>query len=124
MTENDRPTGKTAAILALARGQTTTEAADAGGISPRTLRRWQDDPAFRREVARLRAGLLDHTVGALVDAALDAVATLHRALDAEDESVRVRAARAILAALIQVRESADLEARIGALEAAAEENPQ
>lgn len=121
MTSPDRPQGKDAVIVALAQGRPPLEAAAAGGISARTLRRWQQTPEFRAEVTRLRSQLLDRTVGALVEAAADAVATLRAALDDDDSAVQVRAARAILSALIQVRESADLEARITALEAAAEQ---
>jgi hypothetical protein len=104
-------------LLALARGRTQTDAAQAGDVSERTVRRWLEDPEFRAEVTALRGELLDRTVGGLVDAAGDAVATLRRALDSDDVVVQVRAARAILHALITVRESADLEARIAALEA-------
>lgn len=121
MTEDVRPEGKTAVLLALARGCSATEAAAAGGVSDRTVRRWLENPGFRAEVNRQRAEMLGQTAGALVDAATEAVATLRGALGAEAESVRVRAAVAILNALVTVRETVELEERVAALEAAATE---
>lgn len=113
--------GEIKVLLALARGASTDAAGAAGGISGRTVRRWLQDDAFQAKVSALRAELLGRTVGQLVDAATEAVATLRGSLSAESEAVRVRAAVAILNALVTLRESVDLEVRIGALEAAAQQ---
>lgn len=118
MAENVRHRGENAVLLALAIGSTMTDAACAGGVSERTVRRWMTDPTFAARVAELRAELLGRTVGALVDASLDAVATLRACLTAKSEAIRVRAATALLNALVVVRESVDLEQRLAALEAA------
>jgi hypothetical protein len=120
-TENVLPEGKLAAVFALARGRSTTEAAGAAKVTDRTIRRWLDDPDFRAEVHKLRSNLLGQTVGALVDAAIEAVATLRASLTADSEPVRVRAAVAILSSVVTIRETADLEERIAALEAEAEQ---
>ena len=118
MPENIRHRGENAVLLALATGSTMTDAARAGGVSERTVRRWMTNPDFAARVAALRADLLARTVGALVDASLDAVRTLRECLNARSEATRVRAATALLNALVVVRESVDLEQRIAALEAA------
>ncbi|MGW3352567.1 helix-turn-helix domain-containing protein [Nonomuraea rubra] len=115
--------GENAVVLALAQGKTTDQAAQAGGVSGRTVRRWlADDHAFAARVKELRGELLDRAVGALVDASLEAIATLRCSLHAESESVRVRAATAILNAMVSIRESVDLEERLAALEAAERES--
>jgi len=112
--------GENAVMLALASGANITEAARAGKVSPRTVNRWMnDDPTFTIRVAEMRAELLSRMVGGLVDASLLAVATLREMmLNADSEAVRVRAATAILNAVVVVRESVDLEERLAALEAA------
>ncbi|MFC7382853.1 hypothetical protein [Sphaerisporangium rhizosphaerae] len=105
-------------LLALAGGRNVTEAARAGAVSPRTVRRWLEDDAFAVQVGAMRAELLGRTVGALIEASLEAVATLRACLNAESEATRVRAATAILNAVVVIRESVDLEERLAALEAA------
>ena len=77
--------------------RTFGEAAEKAGISPRTINRWMNDPAFREEYQRQR-----DEAGAIARAALralmlDAVAVLAERLDAEDPKERVRAAKTILA---------------------------
>lgn len=117
--------GENAVILALAQGRSTDEAGRAGGVTGRTVRRWLEDPSFAARVSEVRVQILDRTVGALVDASLDAVATLREmAVNAQSEAVRVRASTAILNALVVVRESVDLEQRLAALEAAGKDGEQ
>lgn len=119
MTADGLRRDKNAVLLALAQGHSTDAAGRAGGVSGRTVRRWlADDADFRAKVGALRRELLDQTVGGLADAAVEAVATLRAMLEADSEAVRVRAARAILTAVITVRESVDIEERLAALEAA------
>lgn len=112
---------KTEAALLLARGKSTDAAGATVGVDGSTVRRWRQDPDFKTEVTRLRGELLSQTVGSLVDAATDAVSTLREALGAESPAIRVRAAVAILSAMISTREAADVEERLAALEAAAAE---
>jgi hypothetical protein len=113
------PKNRPAAIAALARGATHTQAAAESGISARTLRRWlAEDPDFAAEVAEVRTGLLDEAVGRITAAAGEAVETLRGALTDPDGRNRVQAARVLLDALLPLRESLDLEQRIAALEAA------
>ncbi|CNE44958.1 Uncharacterised protein [Mycobacterium tuberculosis] len=116
MAANGLRRGESAVLLALAQGHSTDAAGAAGDVSGRTVRRWLEDDEFRNRVNALRREMLDRTVGQLADAATAAVGTLRTMLDADSEAVRVRAARAILAAVITLRESVDLEERIAALE--------
>ncbi|GAA3531318.1 hypothetical protein GCM10022419_008040 [Nonomuraea rosea] len=123
MAENVPRKGEEAVLVALASGRTVTDAAKAGGVARRTVSRWlADDHTFALRVKELRGELLDRAVGALVDASLEAIATLRCSLHADNEHVRVRAATAILSAVVTIRESVDLEERLAALEAAEQES--
>lgn len=117
MTGNVLPVeNREAAIIALARGATTDQAAAEAGVTSRTVRRWLADPAVSAEVRRLRADLLNQVVGALSDAAVDAVHTLRDALGADSENVRVRAAQTILTALVSLRDATEVTERLTAIE--------
>lgn len=121
MTGNGLRRGENAALLALARGATTDQAGEEAGVSGRTVRRWlQDDDVFAGRVLELRTQILGRTVGALIDASTEAVATLRACLNANSEATRVRAATAILNATITLRESVDFEERLAALEETAQ----
>ncbi|MGW1801916.1 hypothetical protein ACWCQN_39910 [Streptomyces sp. NPDC001984] len=116
MTQN-----KPAALLALARGATSEEAAREAGVSGRTVRRWMEDPDFQTDVRDTRTELLQHAVGQLAAGAVEAVTTLREALKDADGRNRVQAARTLLDAVLSLRESLDLEERLAALEAAQKE---
>ncbi|MGA5339026.1 hypothetical protein ACPCK3_07405 [Streptomyces griseoincarnatus] len=107
-----------AAILALARGDTSEEAAREAGVSGRTVRRWAEDPDFQAEVRAVRTEMLQHAVGQLAAGAIEAVTALRDALKDADGRNRVQAARTLLDAVLALRESLDLEERIAAIEAA------
>ncbi|MFC3347765.1 hypothetical protein ACFOOM_10060 [Streptomyces echinoruber] len=110
-----------AAIIALARGATSEEAARESGVSGRTIRRWMEDPDFQIEVRDTRTEILSSAVGQLAAGAAEAVTTLREALRDADGRNRVQAARTLLDACLSLRESLDLEQRLAALEAAEEE---
>lgn len=117
--------GENAVILALAQGRSTDEAGKAGGVTGRTVRRWLEDPSFAARVSEVRVQILDRTVGALVDASTEAVATLRELMtSSESDNVRMRAALGILDAAVTMRESLELERRIAALEDAMREGEQ
>lgn len=119
MTGTVRPIeNRDAAILALARGATTDQAATEAGVSARTVRRWLQTPGTAGEVRALRAELLHQAVGALSDAAVDAVHTLRDALHADNETVRVRAAQTILTSLVSLRDATEVTDRLAAIEEA------
>ncbi|MEU7581960.1 hypothetical protein AB0B50_30730 [Streptomyces sp. NPDC041068] len=118
MTSTRRP----AAVLALAQGRTTGQAAKSAGVSGRTILRWLDEPSFHQEVTDARTELLHLAVGRLAAASTKAVDALVDALDNERGQARVQAARTLLDACLALRESLDLEQRLAALETA--ENDQ
>ena len=106
-------------IARLAAGATRADAAAAAGVGQRTVYRRLNDAAFARQVAAARAALVSQAVGRLADAASAAAATLRALLDAEPESIRLGAARAVLELGAKLRAADELEARIVALEQAA-----
>jgi hypothetical protein len=105
-----------ALVAALAGGATVAEAARQAGLSESSVYRRRREPDFRREVAAARTELLTLAVGRLADAATAAVATLRALLDAEADSVRLGAARAILDAGMKGAELVDLAERVATLE--------
>jgi hypothetical protein len=108
-----------ALALALASGQTLRDAAAATGVAERTATRRWADPAFRQRVVELRGGMVNRAAGRMADGMTGAADTLRALLQAEGESVRLGAARALLELGTKLRESVELEERLQALEAAA-----
>lgn len=109
-----------AAEALLATGEVKA-AAELAGISRDTLHRWLREPAFLAAVRKAEAEALDELSRWLVRLGRTAAATLDQAMrdPAAPWPTRVRAADAALARLLQVRELAQLEARVQALEEAA-----
>jgi len=104
-------------LTALACGATAEVAAQKVGVSRATVNRRLQDPAFRSRLQEIRSDMVKRTAGMLTAAAGEAVKTL---LELQKNTVspatRLGAARSILEIGIKVRESADLEARLAALE--------
>jgi hypothetical protein len=104
-------------LLALACGATVEAAARQCGLSERTVYRRLAKPEFRQRIQALRADMVQRASGALTAAATEAVRTLLALQkDSVAAAVRLGAARAILEIGIKMREVADLEGRIAALE--------
>lgn len=108
---------KPAAILALARGATSEDAAREAGVSGRTVRRWMDDEDFQADVRDTRTEMLQHAVGQLAAGAVEAVTALREALKDTDGRNRVQAARTLLDATLTLRETLQIEERLSAIEA-------
>jgi hypothetical protein len=107
-------------LLALACGATVDAAARQCDVAERTVYRRLHDPAFRARLQDLRTDMVRRTAGMLTAAASTAVTTLlSLQKDSVPPAVRLGAARAVLELGVKVRELADLEARIAALEAQA-----
>jgi hypothetical protein len=105
-------------LMALACGATVEAAAQKAGISARTIYRRLDDPAFRRQLQVLRADLVQRTAGMLTAAGGEAVKALLALLkEAIPPATRLGAARAVLELGLKVRDAAELEQRLAALEA-------
>src|SRR5262245_25735024 len=103
----------------IASGRTIAASSREAGVTPRTGKRWMKEPAVKADVARLRAEMTDRALGALSEAASEAVRTLVEMLDERrPDTVRLAAARAILASLLDIRVNVELAKRVAALEAA------
>jgi hypothetical protein len=105
-------------LMALACGATVEAAAQKAGVSRGTANRRLNDPDFRQRLQEVRSEMVQRTAGMLTAAAGEAVKTL---LDLQKNTVphasRLGAARSVLEIGIKMRESADLEARLAAVEA-------
>src|SRR5262249_55335360 len=117
MSDNVRKTGREAAILALACGETIAEAARKAGVVERTLYRWRKEEAFRQEIAAARAELFSRALGRMAEGAVGSVLTLRQlCLKGKSETVRLAAARTLLEQGAKLRESVEFEQRLEALE--------
>jgi hypothetical protein len=106
-----------ALLLALACGATVEAAARSAGVSPRTAHRRLADPAFHGRVRQARADMVQRTSGTLTAAAAESVRTLLELRKAPTPAaVRLGAARAVLEVGMKLREQADFEDRLAALE--------
>jgi len=104
-------------ISALACGATKEAAARQAGVSLSTVHRRLADPEFCRELQAFRADIVQRTAGALTAAGLEFVKTLIALVGAgTPPSTRLGAAKAGLELGMKVRENADLEQRMAALE--------
>ena len=109
--------GEPAVLVALSRGASVEAAARAGGVSGRTVRRRLEDPAYRAEIARLRAKVLDGIRARLLDGAATGVETLIEvAQDGKSESARVSAARILVEHTLSFAELVGMNERLAALE--------
>jgi hypothetical protein len=117
MPHTGRKNADEALLLALACGATVEQAAQKAGVSARTAHRRLADPAFRHRVQVARGEMVQRSAAMLTAAALEAVKTLltlqHAAVPA---AVRLGAARAVLEIGVKLREMADVEERLTALE--------
>ncbi len=104
-------------LLALACGATVEAAAQKAGVSPSTVYRRLGEPAFQQRLRDLRADMVQRTGGMLTAAAGEAVKTLLALQkDSVPPATRLGAARAVLELGMKVRETAELEQRLAALE--------
>jgi type II secretory pathway component PulF len=104
-------------LTALACGATVEAAARSAGVSESTVYRRLRQPAFRQRLQEVRADMVQRTSAMLTASGMEAVKTLLALQQASTPaSVRLGAARAILELGLKVREVADLERRLSALE--------
>ncbi len=117
MAHRGRKGADEALLLALACGATVEAAAQSVGLSERTAYRRLTNPTFRHRLQALRADMVQRTAGMLTAASMEAVKTL-LALQKESipAAVRLGAARSVLELGMKVRETAELEQRLRALE--------
>ena len=106
-----------ALVTALAAGQSIAAAAKAAGMGERTAYRYVDHPDVKARIRAARAALFERSLGRLADTTLTAVEALAELLATENESIRLRAAVAVLDHAVKLRESDDLARRLAELEA-------
>lgn len=116
-------TGKQrSALEALFTYATVTEAAAAVGISSRQIYRWMGEPAFQESLRELERLALEAFSRRLVGMAEKAADAIEAGLDADNANTKLRAADIFTSRLFQLREMIDIEARLAALETAANDN--
>jgi len=110
---------KSAAINALAGGESFAVAAAAAGVTERTLRRWRGEPAFLDALRAADSDQLTETARQLNAAGQRAVAVLVGILDSPSTAagLRLRAASEILRHRGAFFELTNLAERLDALEA-------
>jgi hypothetical protein len=109
--------GEPVLLAALLQGKTIAEAAQASGLSERTVKRRLQDPAFIRELQQARQRAMARAVNVLVEGTTTAALTLRvLASQATQESIRLAAARSILDYAFKGMETLDLAERLEALE--------
>ncbi|WP_439630645.1 hypothetical protein [Gemmata sp.] len=112
-----RKKNEDALLLALACGATVEAAARQCNLTDRTIYRRLSEPAFKDRLQALRTDMVARAAGMLTAAAGEAVRTLLQLQKDAPATVRLGAARAVLELGMKLREVADLEARMAALEA-------
>jgi hypothetical protein len=118
MAHRGRRQADDALLLALACGATVEHAARQAGVAARTAHRRLSDESFRRRLQALRADMVQRSSGALTAAWHEAVRTLLELLrPTMPPAVRLGAARSVLEIGMKVRENAELEERLAALDA-------
>jgi hypothetical protein len=117
MPQQDRKKADEIFMMALACGATIVAAAQKAGVSRATAYRRLQDPEFRSRLQEARSDMVNRAAGTLTAAATEAIKTL---LSLQQTNVphatRLGAARSILEIGIKMREVADLEERLKALE--------
>jgi hypothetical protein len=109
---------KTALAIAVARGMKVAAWARQNEVAGSTAHDWTKEPGFRLVVQSWRREALDRAIGMMASRSTDAVKVIGGLADgAESESVRLKAARAVLTDQIAVAKFSDLESRMGQLEA-------
>lgn len=111
-------------LTELIAGATRANAAAKAGISTRTLDRWTAEPAFRNELEAARREAFNEGLGVLRGAVAKAVETLAALLNSKREAERRHAAEVLLSFAFRAHEAGELEARLAALERAADDLPQ
>ena len=103
--------------LAVAAGATIRSAAVVAGCAEPTAYHVSSDPEFRLRVSALRSEATSAAVGRLADSASLAVDTLRSLLGSEFEpSIRLNAAKALLATLGPMSEAFEIRQRLDAVE--------
>ena len=111
------------AILALLTTTNVEQAARAAKIGPRTLYRWQQEPAFDKAYRKARRDAFGQGTARLQQASGAAVSSILKIMldQHAPASTKLRAAELVLTHGAKAIEIEDVEARVSELERAAEE---
>ena len=112
-----------ATLDALIAGATVKQAAEAAGISQKTVRRWLEEPEFAAEVTEARRAITGDIIIAVKSKAVQATAVLGEIMDNQKASpcARVQAAKTVLDTAFKAIETGEIVERIEELEQAAKE---
>ncbi len=112
-----------AAVLALLT-RNVEEAARVSGVTPRTLFRWQKEPAFDAVYRAAKRSAFGQAIARLHHLSSAAVSTLGKVMldSTTPPATKVRAADSIINHTIKAIENEDIQARLTALEQAAEQS--
>jgi phage terminase small subunit len=110
------------ALAALLTSPSRAAAAEAAGITTRTLQNYLSDPEFQREYKRAFEGVVVDATRQAQQAISPALSTLRELVEdrEEDAQARISAARAILSHGIKLTETTDILNRLQELETAME----
>ena len=117
MPQRGRKKANKVLLAALGCGATVEAAAHKAGVSPATVYRRLQVFEFQKELQKFQSDLVQRASGAMTAAAMEAIKTLLDLLQQKHSgSVRLGASRAVLELGVKLRETAELEKRILALE--------
>ena len=113
---------KEAAILALLSSRSVEDAARVAGVTPRSLYRWQKEPAFNAAYREARRAVFSQSTARLCQMATAAVTTLGKVMvdPSTPPATKIRAADSILSHTAKAIEIEDVGARLSELERATE----
>ena len=113
-----------AAVAALLTHRNVEEAAQAVGVAPKTLIRWQQIPEFQAALRKARRDAYGNSIGRLQQGSAAAVSTLLKVMvdPSTPASTRVRAAESVLNHSEKAIELEDIEARLADLERSADQS--
>ena len=103
-------------ILALLQGDTREKAAEAAGVDPATLYRWQKAPEFQKAQLEARREVFGQATGRLQQAANTAVDTLIGIMNDPEARGRVQAAKCVLELSRKSLELDDLKIQVAELQ--------
>ena len=86
-------------------------------ISRACFRRWWKNEAFRQEFHRVRDEILREAIGRLQLSLHRAVDVMAELLDAQEKTIRLRAAQGIIENFFKIREANEFEERLEKIEA-------
>ena len=116
MTQIDTSRKDSLLAAAIAAGSTVSDAARQIDVSLSTAQRRMAEPAFRRQVADLRAEMVSDALGYMSDNLTRAARSVAGLLEAPEPHIRLRAARILLSLTLKVRDAVDVDTRIRDLE--------